>query len=101
MFMDKGYFYCYVADHKSVYKVQPGCCYRQVIFEGEKLAIVDRNDRPFSHFNSEHLECGICDPNLKIDRITRAEFEAKEKRVLNFLERFTSNYLKNNRQMEI
>jgi len=94
--MNKDYFYCYVSDHNSVYRVKPGCCYRQVIFEGEKLAIVDRKDEPYGLFNTEHLECGICDPNLKIDRITRAEYEAKEKMVWNFLERYTAEYLTNN-----
>jgi hypothetical protein len=92
--MNKEYLYYAVPAFKSVYRVQPGCCFRQVIFEGEKKGILNRSDEEYGNLNSEHFQCRICIPDLEIISISRDEYEKKEKLVMDYLEQWTAKFKK-------
>ena len=91
--MIKEYLYYYIPSSKAVYRVQPGCCYRQVIFEGDRKSITDISDKMYGELNSEHFQCQICRPELEIKAILKEEYEEKERMVLSFLERHTADFL--------
>lgn len=82
--MNRNYKYYIVKEHGAAYRVQPGCCIRKVVFDGPVLDIVDQKDDPHGDFNSEHLLCQFCDPNLHIQPISRWKFEELFDRVMQF-----------------
>jgi len=67
--------YRHIPSQKTVFKVNPGCCFDRVVYDGE-IGIAGKNNRTTDVLNSWDLECEICNPKLFIECITEAQYEA-------------------------
>jgi len=70
-----------IPKQNAVYKVQEGCCYEKVVYDGPEIGVCAKNDQPEDDFNSSDLICYDCNSRIKIIPIDKAEYDYKLKEV--------------------
>jgi hypothetical protein len=61
-------------DLKTAFKVNLGCCFERVVYQGPEIGVNAKNDQEGDLLNSEILWCEICDPELKLVPISKHEY---------------------------
>lgn len=76
--------YFKIESRKTVYAVQPGCCFESVCYDPHSYGINSKNDESGDYLNSYLFLCG-CHPNENIEPICEEEYNKKRDEVCNAL----------------
>lgn len=71
------YRYFVVPKWNSVFKVNEGCCFDKVVYDGPEIGITGKLDHDGDIVNSWDLICYNCDPSIEIIPTIKAFYDWK------------------------